>query len=130
AATFGASLLALWFMRAVPPPPDAPPVSLRSIAEGLRYARSRQELLGTYGVDIIAMFFGMPMALFPAIAERFGGAGVLGLLYAAPAVGSLLATVSSGWVAHVHRLGLAIIVASAHWGPASVRFWLARTLCL
>ena len=53
--------------------------------EGVRYARSRPELLGTYIVDIVAMFFGMPMALFPAIAEGFGGAGALGLLYAAPA---------------------------------------------
>jgi MFS family permease len=129
-ATFGASLVALWFMRAVPPPPDAPPVSLGSIAEGLRYARSRQELLGTYGVDIIAMFFGMPMALFPAIAQRFGGAGVLGLLYAAPAVGSLLATVTSGWVAHVHRHGLAIIVAAATWGTAIIGFGLAPNLAL
>jgi MFS family permease len=129
-ATFGASLVALWFMRAVPPPPDAPPVSLGSIAEGLRYARSRQELLGTYGVDIIAMFFGMPMALFPAIAQRFGGAGVLGLLYAAPAVGSLLATVTSGWVAHVHRHGLAIIVAAATWGTAIIAFGLAPNLAL
>jgi MFS family permease len=130
AATFGASLIALWFMRAVPPPPDAPPVSLRSIGEGLRYARSRQELLGTYGVDIIAMFFGMPMALFPAIAERFGGAGVLGLLYAAPAVGSLIATMTSGWVSHVHRHGLAIIVAAATWGAAIIGFGLAPSLPL
>jgi MFS family permease len=130
AATFGASLVCLWFMRAVPPPPDAPPVSLRSIGEGLRYARSRQELLGTYGVDIIAMFFGMPMALFPAIADGFGGAQVLGLLYAAPAVGSLLATVTSGWVSHVHRHGLAIIVAAATWGAAIVGFGLAPSLPL
>ena len=129
-ATFGASLMALWFMRAVPPPPDAPPVSLSSIAEGLRYARSRQELLGTYGVDIIAMFFGMPMALFPAIAKGFGGAEVLGLLYAAPAVGSLLATVTSGWVAHVHRHGLAIIFAAGTWGAAIIGFGLAPNLAL
>jgi MFS family permease len=130
AATFGASLVCLWFMRAVPPPPDAPPVSLRSIGEGLRYARSRQELLGTYGVDIVAMFFGMPMALFPAIAKGFGGPSVLGLLYAAPAVGSLLATVTSGWVSHVHRHGLAIILAAATWGVGIIGFGLAPNLPL
>jgi MFS family permease len=129
-ATFGLSLVALWFMRPVPPSPDAPPVSFRSIAEGIRYARSRQELLGTYGVDIIAMFFGMPMALFPAIAEEFGGAGVLGLLYAAPAVGSLLATVTGGWVSRVNRHGLAIIIAAGVWGTAIAGFGLAPNLPL
>lgn len=129
-ATFGLSLVALWFMRAVPPPPDAPPVSIQSIAEGVRYARSRQELIGTYGVDIIAMFFGMPMALFPAIAEEFGGAGVLGLLYAAPAVGSLLATVTGGWVNRVNRHGLAIIIAAGVWGAAIAGFGLAPNLAL
>jgi MFS family permease len=128
AATYGVSLLALWFMRAMPPPPEAPPVSLRSIAEGIRYARSRQELLGTYGVDIIAMFFGMPMALFPAIAKQFGGAGVLGLLYAAPAVGSLLATATSGWVKRVHRHGLAVILAAATWGVGVIVFGFAPSL--
>jgi MFS family permease len=129
-ATYGISLVALWFMRAIPPAADAPPVSLRSIAEGVRYAWSRQELLGTYGVDMIAMFFGMPMALFPAIADKFGGAGVLGLLYTAPAVGSLVATVTSGWVPRVHRHGLAVILAAGTWGAAIVVFGFAGTLWL
>jgi MFS family permease len=130
AATYGISLAALWFMRAIPPAADAPPVSLQGIAEGIRYAWSRRDLLGTYAVDIIAMFFGMPMALFPAIAEGFGGAGVLGLLYTAPAVGSLLATVASGWVSRVHRHGLAIIVAASVWGLAIIAFGLAPDLWL
>lgn len=130
AATYGISLAALWFMRAIPPAVDAPAVSLQSIAEGVRYAWSRKDLLGTYAVDIIAMFFGMPMALFPAIAEGFGGAGVLGLLYTAPAVGSLLATATSGWVPRVHRHGLAIIVAASVWGLAIIVFGLAPDLWL
>ena len=71
---------------------------------------SRQELVGTYSVDIVAMFFGMPMALFPALADELGGAGVLGLLYAAPAVGRALATLTSGWTARVHRHGLAVML--------------------
>jgi MFS family permease len=105
-------------------------VSLGGIAEGVRYAWSRRDLLGTYAVDMVAMFFGMPMALFPAIAADFGGAGVLGLLYTAPAVGSLLATVASGWVSRVHRHGLAIIVAATVWGLGIIVFGLAADLWL
>ena len=117
-ATYGASVFALALMRAVPPPPDAVPPSVRSIVEGMKYAWSRQELLGSYGVDMVAMFFGMPMALFPAIATQYGGAEVLGLLYAAPSVGALVASLTSGWAARVHRHGMAIIWAAASWGLA------------
>jgi MFS family permease len=91
-------------------------------------------LMGTYLVDINAMFFGMPMALFPAIAVGFGGASV-GLLYSAPSVGALLATLTSGWVRRVYRHGLAVSIAAAVWGLAIVcfgfadRLWLAL-LCL
>jgi MFS family permease len=86
--------------------------------------------MGTYAVDIVAMFFGMPMALFPAMAGRLGGPSVLGLLYAAPSVGSLLATATSGWAGRVQRHGLAVIVAAALWGAAIVGFGLAPTLPL
>ena len=85
-------------------------------------------------VDINAMFFGMPMALFPAVAEHFGGASV-GLLYSAPAVGALLATLTSGWTRRVRRHGLAVVLAAAFWGLAIIGFgfsgqlWLAL-LCL
>ena len=127
-ATFGVSLLTLWLMRAVPPPTGAEPPSLRRITEGLRYARSRQELIGTYATDMVAMFFGMPQALFPAIAEHLGGPRTLGLLFAAPAVGSLIATATSGWTNRVHRHGLAIILAASAWGAAIIGFGLARTL--
>ena len=89
-ATFLISLGFLAAMRASPPAPGADRPSLRSIGEGLRYASSRPELLGTYLVDVNAMFFGMPQALFPAIAAGYGGAEVLGLLYAAPAAGSIV----------------------------------------
>jgi MFS family permease len=128
--TFGVSLVALTFMRAVPPPPEAERPSLRRIVEGLRYAWSRPELMGTYGVDMVAMFFGMPMALFPALAEDLGGPGALGLLYAAPSLGSLLATGTSGWTNHVHRHGLAVIWAAGGWGVAIVAFGFAPNLPL
>jgi MFS family permease len=128
-ATFFVSLVALWLMRAVPPPLDADRPSLKSIAEGLRYAMNRQELLGTYLVDINAMFFAMPMALFPALAERFGGASA-GLLYSGPAVGALVVTLTSGWTKRVHRHGLAVAAAAASWGVAIVAFGIAPTLPL
>src|SRR6476661_1420749 len=75
-ATFAASLLLLGMMRAAPPPVAGATVSLHGILEGLRYAAARPVLLGTYAVDIVAMFFGMPNAIFPAFAHEFGGAGV------------------------------------------------------
>jgi MFS family permease len=120
-ATFAVSLSALALMRAVPPPPDAERPTLRSIAEGFRYARGRPELLGTYGVDMVAMFFGMPNALFPALAQKLGGgAGLLGLLYAAPAFGAMLATATSGWITRVRRHGAAVAAAAAGWGAGIV----------
>lgn len=129
-ATFAVSLTCLSLMRAVPPPAAAQRPSLRSITAGLRYARSRQELLGTYLVDINAMFFGMPQALFPFIADRLGGPVVLGLLFAAPSAGAMLATLTSGWCARVHRHGVAILLAAAGWGAAILGFGLARALWL
>ncbi len=115
-------------MRAVPPPVDAERPSLRRVVEGLRYARSRPELIGTYVADIVAMAFGMPMALFPAIAQGLGGASVLGLLFAAPAVGSFLFFATSGWARHVHRHGLGVIVAATLWGLSIIGFGLATGL--
>ncbi|MEA2136230.1 MAG: hypothetical protein QOC68_4139 [Solirubrobacteraceae bacterium] len=128
--TFLISLGFLSAMRASPPAPDADPPSLRSIAEGLRYARSRPELMGTYLVDINAMFFGMPQALFPALAAGYGGAEVLGFLLAAPAVGSILVALFSGWTRHVHRHGRAVALAASGWGVAIVGFGFADALWL
>ncbi|MDT5159591.1 MAG: hypothetical protein QOH51_3948 [Acidobacteriota bacterium] len=128
--TFAASLAALWMMRAVPPPAGAQAPSLRSIVDGLRYARSRPELLGTYLVDMNAMFFGMPMALFPAVAEGFGGGASVGLLYAAPAFGAMCVTLTSGWAKRINRHGLCVALAAAVWGIAIVGFGLAGRLWL
>ncbi|AEV81420.1 MFS transporter [Actinoplanes sp. SE50] len=128
--TFAVSLVCLTMVKAVPPPAEADRPSLRSVADGLRYAGSRPELLGTYLVDINAMFFGMPSALYPFLAERLGGPQVLGLLYAAPAVGSLIATVGSGWTARVHRHGLMVIIAAALWGVGIVGVGLSHMLWL
>ena len=127
-ATFGVSLVALAMMRAVPPPPDAAGVSLGAMADGLRYAASRKDLLGTYLVDMNAMFFGIPTALFPQVASHLGGAAVLGVLYAAPSAGSFVVTLSSGWTRRVRRHGRAVALAAAVWGLGIVVFGLAGSL--
>lgn len=128
--TFGATLTALTLMKASPPPADAERPSIRRVVEGIRYARGRPELIGTYVVDMTAMFFGMPTALFPALAPHYGGPGVLGLLYAAPAAGSLIAGLTSGWAGRVHRHGRAVIIAAAGWGAAIALFGLVNSLPL
>jgi MFS family permease len=92
------------------------------VLEGFHYARSRQELIGTYVVDFVAMVFGMPLALFPALSEMLGGPHALGLLYAAPAGGALLASLTSRWTPRVHRHGLAVMLAATAWGLAIVGF--------
>ena len=129
-ATFVVSLVTLQLMRAVPPPPEAERPSIRRVIEGVRYARSRPDLMGTYLIDMAALFFGIPTALFPAIASHFRGASVLGFLYTAPAVGAFVATVTSGWTGRVHRLGRAIVLAAGCWGLAVLAFGLANRLPL
>lgn len=83
---------------------------------------------GTYVVDFVAMVFGMPLALFPAMSDWLGGPRMLGLLYAAPAAGGLVASVVSRWMARVHRHGLAIMIAASIWGVAIVGVGFCRTL--
>ncbi len=126
--TFMVSLVALAMMKAVPPAAEAAAPSFRRIKEGFRYARSRPEILGTYVVDIVAMFFGIPDALFPAAASQLGGAKVLGLLYAAPAAGSLIISATSGWTADVKRHGVAVCIAAMLWGVGITAFGLSHEL--
>ncbi len=120
--TYVFALFAIRTIRTVLPPESAESPSLKSVLDGLRYARSRQELIGTYVVDFVAMVFGMPLALFPAIAKTLGGAKALGLLYAAPALGALAASLTGRWTPRVHRHGLAVMLAATVWGLAIVGF--------
>jgi MFS family permease len=128
AATSVIALLAFGRLSSFPPAPEADRPSFRGLAEGLRYVRGRQEILGSYVIDIAAMFFGTPYALFPAVAARLGGAEVLGLLYAAPGAGALLISATSGWSRHVHRHGRAIALAVYGWGLAIAAFGFAPSL--
>ena len=117
--TFVASLVAIWLLPAVAPTGDVDRPGLRSVLDGLRYVRTKPVLLGIFLVDTNAMIFGMPSALFPAWAEDLGGgAQTVGLLYSAPYAGALAASLLSGWVGHVRRQGLGVILAAGLWGVA------------
>lgn len=127
-ATFSASLIAVFLIKSVSAPAqseDRP--SIKTVVEGVQYAWRRKEILGTYLIDMNAMFFGMPSALFPAIAAQFG-AGTVGFFYAAPSVGALCATLTSAWTKRVNRHGLFVAIAAALWGVSIIFFGFATNL--
>jgi len=97
-----------------------------AVFSGLRYLKGKRVLQSTFTIDIVAMVFGMPRVLFPVLAETTFHAGpiVVGLLFAAPALGAILGAVTSGWIRMVRRLGLAILVAVTVWGAAIAAFGL------
>ena len=131
AVSFVVATVTSALLRPIPPAEGAAGLSpWQSTKEGLRYLRSRQALQGVYLIDINAMVFGMPRALFPAMAGAvFGGGTVtLGFLYAAPGVGALIGAVTTGWVANLRRQGWAVIVAVSVWGAAIALFGLVDTL--
>lgn len=108
------------------------PVSLASIGEGLRYLRGERLIQSTFIIDLNAMVFGMPRALFPALGTGLfaGDAVTVGLLYAAPGVGALLAALTSGWVGAVSRGGRVVVAAVVVWGVAIAIFGLIPFLPL
>lgn len=133
ALTYIVSIWALLCMHHVPLPEhknEEPKSVLSSLKDGLNIAFSSRPLMGSYLVDILAMVFAMPIALFPAMADELYGTGSLGLLYAAPAVGALLVSFVSGWTQHVKRDGMAISLSAIGWGLAMVGFGLAHSLSL
>lgn len=125
--TFIATLTAVFLVRAVPPPANAERPSLESIKNGWKYAFSRQELVGTYFIDIAAMFFAMPQALYPALAVIYG-AEYVGFFPAAIAAGALVASLTSGWTKTVHRHGLMVTIAAIFWGVAITFFGFANNI--
>jgi MFS family permease len=117
-----AALVLLARIRPMPPADredgEQHPLGLGAIAEGLRFAVARRELLGTYLVDITAMLLAFPDALYPFLAVRLHHPHALGLLYASAGIGAVLASATSGWVGRIDRLGLAVAVCAAAWGAA------------
>ncbi len=125
--TFIASLIAVFLLRAVPSPENAEKPSWQGIKRAWRYAFSRQELLGTYFIDIAAMFFAMPQALYPALAVIYGEKFV-GFFPAAIAAGALVASITSGWTKNIHRHGLMVTIAAVLWGVAIVFFGMSDSI--
>jgi MFS family permease len=118
-----------------PQPPlgvsEHPPIG-RSIAEGLRYVRGNRALLGSFAIDLVAMTFGMPRALFAvlSVSVYHSGASGTGVLYSAVSAGATVAALSTGWLTHARRLGLIVIWAVIAWGVAIALAGLAASLWL
>ncbi|MGS2587601.1 MFS transporter [Streptomyces hebeiensis] len=115
---FLVSVLMCLRLSAAPAAHDAEKPSLRSVAEGARYAWSRPVLLGTYAVDLAAMFFAFPNTIFPFLADDLHAEWALGLMYAAGSVGSVVLSLTSGWTSRVRRHGLLVVFGAAGWGLA------------
>lgn len=130
--TFCAAMIAVFSLHNIPTASASSRFSLQSISEGFRYAMSRQELVGTYVVDIVAMTFSMPNLLFPAIAEEFaktqnGGASYLGWLHSGMAIGALLGSITSGWTRNIRRHGMMVIWAAGSWSALMIGFGASRS---
>ncbi len=125
--TYAGLLIAATMMR--PMPPDHDPgaaIGWAAVKEGLAFVRANRLVSSTFAIDLVAMVFGMPAALFPilAITQFHRGPAIVGLLFAAPSVGALAGALSGGWVRRVHRPGIAVIWAVAAWGAAIAAFGL------
>lgn len=113
--SFVAAFIALIMMSKMPAPEKSERSATEDAKAGLRYALSKPELVGTYLIDIVAMVFAFPVALFPAMSESWGGAKAAGFLFSAMAVGSLVMTVFSGWTGKVSHHGRAVVIAASFW---------------
>jgi MFS family permease len=136
AVLFTITFWATWRLPAIPPVIHAdgdprPTAGLRGIVDGLTFLVTKPVLLLSFGVDIIAMVFAMPRALFPEVADdRFGGGSAVGWLFAAIAIGSVIGGLTSGWIGRVRRQGLALVIAVIGWGVAIGFSGFARSLWL
>ena len=119
AATYGIALAVFARLAAAPPVPGVSQASTTSVLHGLRFLRGHSVVMSIFGIDLLAMVFGMPRALFPALADRLGGGPALyGLLLSSVAAGSFVASLVSGWTTRVRRQGRAVLCSVAVWGAA------------
>ncbi len=132
AVSFTASLWAVAALPSMAPDGGGRRAGLASVVEGLRFLATRPVLLLTFVVDLVAMVFAMPRALFPALASQVynGGPQTVGLLYSALAVGALLGALGGGWFGRIRRQGLAVLAAVVAWGVSVTLFGLTDRLWL
>jgi MFS family permease len=131
ALSYSASLMAILSIPSQRPVGEKRTVSLDSIADGFRYLKTQRTIQSTFAADLGAMIFGLPDALFPAMAEKvFGHTYWLGYLQAAPAIGAVLGGLFSGWTGRVRRQGRAVIVAIGVWGIGIALFGATRSVVL
>jgi MFS family permease len=130
ALSFAGALICIALMSRVPDPEPSAASPLADAAAGIRFALSKPELIGTYLIDIAAMLFAFPVALFPAMAEQWGGAHAAGILFSGIAIGALLASLLSGWSSRVQYHGRAVVIAAIAWGVFIVGVGLADSLWL
>jgi len=128
--TFVISLALIWQVKSVPPLDKATPPSMAGLMEGLNYAYKRKDLLGTYVVDLAAMFLAMPMALFPFWADEIGAPYALGFFYSSITFGAVLVTLLSGWMRNYPHHGRAVIIGALGWGVAIVAAGSSNSLVL
>lgn len=129
-ASFAASMLAVWLLPAQPPRSTAREPMIAALRRGFAFIRRRRVILGSYAMDLSAMIFGLPRAVFPVLAATtfHSGAEGLGYLYAAPGVGAVLAALSSGWLSRSSRLGRVVVVSIAVWAVAIIAFGFVTAL--
>lgn len=135
ASVFGFDLLTYLFvlgcilaMKIPPRSSNLDSVSLAAIREGLSFAFERPVLIGTYIVDIVAMIFAFPTALFPVMAKGWGGANAAGFLYSAMSIGALAVSLVSGKLHRLRRHGAAVLVGAGLWGLAVIALGFAPNL--
>lgn len=128
--TFVISLALIWQVKSVPPLDKSTPPSMAGLMEGINYAFKRKDLLGTYVVDLAAMFLAMPMALFPFWADEIGAPYALGFFYSSITFGAVLVTLLSGWMRNYPHHGRAVIIGALGWGVAIVAAGSSNSLVL
>jgi len=126
-ATYAVALVAFAGIAPSPPVGIEHRASVASVLHGLRFLQGQSVIMGVFGIDLLAMIFGMPRALFPALTERLGGGPVLfGLLLSSVAAGAFVASITSGWTGRVRRQGRAVLWCVSVWGAAIALAGLTR----